>query len=309
MSSGAENLQSAPATAESKPQKPSESECCGSGCKPCVFDIYEQRLKAWEKEQQRYRLSSEIQNVETLLSPVAYKPFVLRNIQQVTKDSFCYRFCAPTEHPLNINLGQHVILRATLQGEEIFRQYTPISDMEAPGYFDLLIKLYPTGLMSQHIKDWQLGTVAEFKGPFGSFSENLLKKWPRLCLLASGTGIAPMSAIVKSILNDEDNETVIQLLFASRFYEDILLKEDIESWADYWNFRVLYCLSQEQESSNLDPYEERLHFGRITKTLIESKVEDVANNFFLICGSRVFNKDMANFLTELGLSEEQYFIF
>ena len=33
-----------------KPEEPSQSDCCGSGCNPCVFDIYEQELKIWKKE-------------------------------------------------------------------------------------------------------------------------------------------------------------------------------------------------------------------------------------------------------------------
>lgn len=32
------------------PLKPEDSDCCGSGCVPCVFDIYEQDLKIWKQE-------------------------------------------------------------------------------------------------------------------------------------------------------------------------------------------------------------------------------------------------------------------
>ncbi|AGM40188.1 hypothetical protein SPISAL_00435 [Spiribacter salinus M19-40] len=30
------------------PREPDLDECCGSGCDPCVFDLYEQRLARWE---------------------------------------------------------------------------------------------------------------------------------------------------------------------------------------------------------------------------------------------------------------------
>jgi len=33
-----------------KPEKPCDSDCCGSGCVPCVFDIYDQEVKIWEQE-------------------------------------------------------------------------------------------------------------------------------------------------------------------------------------------------------------------------------------------------------------------
>lgn len=38
-----------------KPEPPADSDCCGSGCIPCVFDIYEQELKIWEQECNRIR--------------------------------------------------------------------------------------------------------------------------------------------------------------------------------------------------------------------------------------------------------------
>lgn len=35
------------------PQKPLDADCCGNGCNPCVFDIYEQELKIWKRECER----------------------------------------------------------------------------------------------------------------------------------------------------------------------------------------------------------------------------------------------------------------
>ncbi len=31
------------------PREPDLDECCGSGCDPCVFDLYEQRLERWRQ--------------------------------------------------------------------------------------------------------------------------------------------------------------------------------------------------------------------------------------------------------------------
>ena len=33
-----------------RPEKPADTDCCGSGCMPCIFDIYEQEVKIWELE-------------------------------------------------------------------------------------------------------------------------------------------------------------------------------------------------------------------------------------------------------------------
>ena len=50
-----------------EPEKPLDSDCCGSGCVPCVFDIYEQEVKIWERECERIRrkISGEDKQVRT----------------------------------------------------------------------------------------------------------------------------------------------------------------------------------------------------------------------------------------------------
>ena len=32
-----------------KPREPSPSQCCGGGCKPCVYDVYQKELERWER--------------------------------------------------------------------------------------------------------------------------------------------------------------------------------------------------------------------------------------------------------------------
>ena len=32
------------------PEKPDPSECCGSGCVPCILDLYEDELERWREE-------------------------------------------------------------------------------------------------------------------------------------------------------------------------------------------------------------------------------------------------------------------
>ena len=63
-------------------------------------------------------------------------------------------------------------------------------------------------------------------------------------MLAAGTGIAPMSQVIQGVLNNEDDETFIQLIYACHTYQDILMKKKLEEWSGYWNFSVSYVLSQ-----------------------------------------------------------------
>lgn len=40
------------------PREPDLDECCGSGCDPCVFDVYEERLERWRERCERLRARS-----------------------------------------------------------------------------------------------------------------------------------------------------------------------------------------------------------------------------------------------------------
>src|SRR5271156_31089 len=73
-----------------KPVKPLESECCGTGCTPCVFDIYNQALLKWEKECRDIingaKSTSAAENDDssksssTYLSPTKYEEFKIISI-------------------------------------------------------------------------------------------------------------------------------------------------------------------------------------------------------------------------------------
>lgn len=39
-------------TRDPRPLRPDPSECCGSGCNPCILEVYEDELADWEERQQ-----------------------------------------------------------------------------------------------------------------------------------------------------------------------------------------------------------------------------------------------------------------
>ena len=72
-------------------------------------------------------------------------------------------------------------------------------------------------------------------------------QYSHIGLLACGTGIAPMIQVIRAIVENEDEDTFVQLLYASRSVHDIILKTLLDGWACYWNFTVLYALSRATE--------------------------------------------------------------
>ena len=137
--------------------------------------------------------------------------------------------------------------------KEIVRSYTPISSDENRGYFDLLIKSYPTGNISRHMATLKLGDTMKVKGPKGAmvYTPGLVK---RFGMIAGGTGITPMLQIIRAIVrgrprNGGNDTTEVDLIFANVKLEDILLKEDLDSLAkEDPGFRVYYVLNEPPEN-------------------------------------------------------------
>lgn len=75
---------------------------------------------------------------------------------------------------------------------------------------------------------------------------NILQ-YRKLILLTAGTGIAPMSQIIQGILGNEEDDTMIQMFYACKSYNQILMKTELNDWSSFWNFSVTYVLSQVNE--------------------------------------------------------------
>ena len=69
-------------------------------------------------------------------------------------------------------------------------------------------------------------------------------KYSKYLLLAAGTGCAPMVSVARRVVEDDNDITVLKLLYANRTYEDIIFKAELKELARNWNFTYRHHLSQ-----------------------------------------------------------------
>lgn len=101
-------------------EKPLPSDCCGSGCTPCVFDIYEDYLQSKKDDKKTSNCSDGNLLRIDLLSITRFKPFRLIEKQKLSENVFLLRFQAlenirtdqnEISGILPYNIGQHLFLR------------------------------------------------------------------------------------------------------------------------------------------------------------------------------------------------------
>ncbi|XP_041358225.1 NADH-cytochrome b5 reductase-like [Gigantopelta aegis] len=300
-----------------KPVQPSDEDCCGNGCVPCVFDIYDEEVKIWERECKRIRRKVKQNSGDALsqgppLSTSEYRQFQILSVTEDTADTHLYRLALPEDVSLGITTGQHMLVRGYIDGEPVTRQYTPVSDVNTEGYFELLIKLYPQGKLSKLVRTWKVGRLIDIRGPLGNFCYKA-NQHSQVYMLAAGTGIAPMAQVIQTVLSNPDDETILRLVYACRTYRDIHLKQRLNEWAGYWNFSVLYALSKEdcKTRSTVYRYGDAIHFGRITASLLSTEIagHSQRSKKFLICGSKPFEQDMVEMLNHAVSQNLEYFRF
>ena len=184
-------------------------------------------------------------------------PCKLVSKTSISHDVRKFRFALPSEEQvLGLPIGKHIFVCATVDEKLCMRAYTPTSGVEEVGYFELVVKIYfkgvhprfPNGgVMSQYLDSLSLGSFLEIKGPLGHIEYkgkgNFLvhgkhKFAKKLAMLAGGTGITPIYQVMQAILKDSEDDTQMFVVYANRTEDDILLRDELDAWAEKYPERV-----------------------------------------------------------------------
>ncbi|KAJ2336071.1 NADH-cytochrome b5 reductase [Coemansia sp. RSA 2681] len=224
-----------------------------------------------------------------------YRKFKLVKKVQLSHNSARYRFALPSSDAhLGLPIGRHIQLMATVAGKDVARNYTPTSTDNDKGYFELVVKTYPTGVISSYLDKMSVGDTINVRGPRGAFkyTPNMVRA---IGMIAGGTGITPMYQIIQHILGNPEDKTKVNVVFANVNEDDILLKEQLEKWAaEHANFEISYVL-------NNPPSGWTGATGFVSKDMLQQHMPEPASDIkVLICGPPPMVKAMDAHLVELG---------
>ncbi|KAJ5220566.1 hypothetical protein N7468_009770 [Penicillium chermesinum] len=170
--------------------------------------------------------------VPGFLQPKDYQalPLVAKDLLAPNVYRFVFELPGKTD-VLGLPIGQHVAIKATVDGQVVTRSYTPTSNNLDRGKLELVIKCYPEGLLTgKYLAHLTVGDKVLFRGPKGAmrYKKGLCKK---IGMIAGGTGITPMYQLIRAICEDDTDTTEISLIYANRSEDDILLRAELEAFA------------------------------------------------------------------------------
>ncbi len=109
---------------------------------------------------------------QPFLDPQSFKIVRLAHVEQLTYNTKRFIFELPTRSTrLGLPTGQHItFLAKDADGKDVYRPYTPTTDDDMVGSVEFVIKIYPTGKMSQILDAMKAGDHMLMKGPRGRFT-------------------------------------------------------------------------------------------------------------------------------------------
>lgn len=243
-------------------------------------------------------------NKGSLLHPKIWRDFELIDKTIISRNSAIYRFKLSREDEvLDIPPGHNVACCFEIDGKDEIRYYLPISNQFDAGFFDILVKSYPRGLVSLKFAQLKEGQVVKFRGPVGrlQYKPNMARK---LALVAGGLGITPMLQVITLIITDRTDNTEIKMIYANETENDILLKAEIDGIAEKWDrLKVFYTL-------NKPPADWQGGKGNVSKEMMmENLPEPASNNHLFICGPPEMKKLVQAEAEALGWEKENIFCF
>ena len=142
--------------------------------------------------------------------------------------------------------GQFVNLR---RSDGLLRSYSSASSVDQDYFLDLHVRLDPQGAMSPWIfNQLQPGSDIEVQGPYGSCHYREGEADRPLLLIAGGTGLGPLSAIVRDALQ-QGHRGPIYLYHGARARAGLYLHSELQQLSErHLNFHYVGCVSEESPS-------------------------------------------------------------
>jgi len=192
--------------------------------------------------------------------------------------------------------GQFVSLSSLVDGKKVTRAYS-IASPPSGNMFELCLNRVKEGHLSPRLFEMEIGDAIEMQGPLGYFV--LRKPLSDSVLIATGTGIAPFRAMLKSHFSAVHTELhQFTLVFGIRYERHIMYREEFEHIAAHHpNFRFWPTLSRPDT-----PWDGRT--GHVQEHLLEA-IGDRRDVDVYICGLKLMVDDVRSRLKELGFDRKR----
>lgn len=229
----------------------------------------------------------------------------IKNIIKETIDAVSIIFDIPTnlQSEFSFIAGQYITLKANIDGEEVRRAYSLCSSPKS-NEIKVAVKAVENGTFSVHAtSNLKIGDSLEVAKPDGKFT---LEPQPNKNYIgfAAGSGITPLMAMVKSVLENESTST-FTLVYGNKTTQETIFNQELNDLAAKYpnSFKLHYVYSRERKDGSL--------FGRVDGDKVnyftKNIYKEVSFTSAFLCGPEEMITNITDALKTNGLKEDQIF--
>lgn len=231
--------------------------------------------------------------------PIKKLPSRVARLEQAADDVMIVSLQLPASERLQYRAGQYIefILK---DGKR--RSYSMANAPHLDEHITLHIRHLPGGVFTDHVfNTMKERDILRFEGPLGTFFLREDSDKP-MVLLASGTGFAPIKAIVEQALHDKSNRPMT-LYWGGRRPRDLYMHALCEEWA-----RTIPHFTYVPVISNAtieDQWQGRTGF--VHRAVVDD-LPDLSNHQVYACGAPVMvDAAKADFSTLCQLPDQEFY--
>jgi ring-1,2-phenylacetyl-CoA epoxidase subunit PaaE len=219
----------------------------------------------------------------------------------IADDAVALRFALPDELRAEYGFvaGQHVALRAILDGQEERRTYS-IANPEGASQLRIGVRVQANGRMSQYLAGGlQVGDMLDVLTPNGSFHTQIEPaRAKRYVAFAAGSGITPVLSVAATVLAREPASR-FQLYFGNTSTSRTMFLEEVLALKDLFLPRFSVCFVMSREPQEFELFNGRIDSAKVLE-LVRHEFDATAVDEFFICGPGSMADDVQAALASMG---------
>jgi len=231
-----------------------------------------------------------------------FHPLRLAEVRRETPECVSLKFELPDElaNEYRFTQGQHLALRATLDGEELRRSYSVCSGCD-DGELRVAVKKVPGGRFSVWANEsLQPGDSIDVMTPEGRFFTPLSPEHEKhYVAFVAGSGITPVLSLARTTLAREPRSR-FTLVYGNRRQASVMFHEALEDLKDRYLTRFALFNVFSREEQDIELFNGRLDGAKARAFLATLVPVDSIDEAF-VCGPATMIDDVEHALIDAGV--------
>ena len=223
-------------------------------------------------------------------------PVQVTQIIKETDNAVTIRFTPMEGYRLHYRAGQYVRVAVEI-GHGIFRRcYSLTSSPEEKDMAITVKKVFRGRVSKVLVRRLKVGDVFSIEDPMGDFVLPVNHPYDnRYVMVAGGSGIAPVFALIKDILA-KNEQADIQLLYTNRTPGDVVYKKSLDHMEKFYKgFSVTYFYTRQGGRRR----------RMLTPEVVLDHIADPEDTFIYVCAPQGLTRKMVEAFEQAGMPESQ----